>query len=119
MSELCWISASERLPEVGQIVGIRVDEGGRAEQIFGCYDGERWFDEDGVETLVGRVTAWVSIRIFLCPHCGHAAHPNTLSLQRITLARCQCHHCASEFLIADDKPVRLAEYLRMNPPMSL
>lgn len=119
MSKLCWISTSERLPDVGQIVGICIEDSGRAEQMFGCHDGDRWLDEDGIEALVHRVTAWVLIRVFVCPHCGHTGHPNTLSSQRITLARCQCHHCANEFLIAEDKPLRLADYLRMNPPVSL
>jgi hypothetical protein len=111
MSKLHWFSIFERLPKVGQVVGLEIQEDGRTEQAFGCYDGEGWRDEDNVETLTGYVSAWIPIRTFVCPHCGDNAHPNTLSPEKITMARCQCHHCANEFLIVDDKEVRLSDYL--------
>jgi hypothetical protein len=54
MSKLEWISILERLPNVGQIVGLKIEEYGRTEQVFGCYDGECWRDEDNIETLAGK-----------------------------------------------------------------
>jgi len=117
MSELRWIPASERLPEIGDIVGVCAERGGRTEQTFCRYDGEQWLDEDGIEVLSDlRVSAWVPIRTFVCPHCRDTAHPNTLSPESISLARCQCHHCANEFFIVNDEPVTLADYVQMNSP---
>ena len=115
-SELHWIPTSERTPEAGRLVGIKLEGQGGPQYQFGYLSGDRWLFEDGLSPDEGwMVSGWVEIRTFPCPLCGHTAHPNTLSDAKILMARCSCLHCANEFLIVDDEVVTLNDYLERNP----